>query len=452
MSLEKAIDMALAYSPTLAQAQDRRDQADQAKRESITYFLPSFSTGYNYQRQQSSPTISTPFGDFSTVDKNTYVWNTRVEQPVFTGFRILSNYRLAALGVDVAEANIITSLLDVVLSVKEAYFDHLSALKGLDVAQQSVKLLESQLKTSKDFHEVGILPINDVLKVEVELANSQQALVSAENRVSLTLSTLDRVMGLDVNYDLKIVDILKYTPVDLTLERALNTARTTRPELKAISLQLDQADQQIKAAQSDYYPQIGVQGDYDFQGDSPDLGGSDTLDASNWSVSAQVRWNFWQWGRTRSQVGQRRAAKMQLTEAQRDLQDQIDLQVKQAYLYLRDAEKNIGTSQTAIRSAEENYRITGERYREQLTTNTELLDAQTLLTQSRNNYLTTLSVYNVALARLRRAMGQGIPAGASPTPGAQATPTAAAPRVTPVAAMTPASPAAPATPAATAGR
>ena len=72
---------------------------------------------------------------------------------------------------------------------------------------------------------------------------------------------------------------------------------------------------------------------------------------------------------------------------------------------LRESEKNLPVTQTAIEQAEENHRMSVERYKEQVTTNTEVLDAQTLLSQAKDNYYDALYRYNIALAQLRVAMG-----------------------------------------------
>jgi outer membrane protein TolC len=111
------------------------------------------------------------------------------------------------------------------------------------------------------------------------------------------------------------------------------------------------------------------------------------------------------------QVNQKRAGLRKLENTRRDVQDQVELQVKQTWVTLKDSEKNIGTALTSIASAQENFRITQERFKEQLTTNTEVLDAQTLLTKARNNYFTALTLFNVAEAGLLRSMGRGLPEG-----------------------------------------
>ena len=90
------------------------------------------------------------------------------------------------------------------------------------------------------------------------------------------------------------------------------------------------------------------------------------------------------------------------------MKDKVKLQVKNAYLHLKTAEKNIETARISVGQARENYRITDLQYKEQVTTSTEVLDAQTLLTQAQNNYYGALYRYNTAIAELERAIGKAI--------------------------------------------
>jgi outer membrane protein TolC len=83
----------------------------------------------------------------------------------------------------------------------------------------------------------------------------------------------------------------------------------------------------------------------------------------------------------------------------------VDLEVKRAFLTLREAEKNIGVAQTSIEEAEENYRMEVERYKQQVNTNTDVLEANFLLANARTNHNDALFRYNVAVAELQRAMG-----------------------------------------------
>lgn len=410
INMDQAIAMALGYSPNLTAAKEDLQRAKYQEKEAFTYFLPTLSTNYSLQKNQNPTSIRTAMGNFEVNDENTYRWSTGLSQPIFTGLRLTSQYRLAELGVDIADVNVGLAKLDLVLGVKEAYFEYLRAQKSLAVAKQAVLQLKSQLKVSQDFYDVGIIPINDVLKTKVELANQQQNEVAAKNAVDLARARLASLLGLSVQSTLQVEDILRYRPISVEYMKARDQARAQRPELKALSLQLEQADYSIQEARSGYYPEIGLSASYDYTSDSPDMKDSAAFDNTGWTVAAQLDWPFWEWGRTRHKVSQQQASRRKLVAVRQDLQDQVDLQVKQAILYLEDSAKNIVTAKTSITQAKENYRITMERYKEQLTTNTELLDAQTLLTQAQNNYFTALSVYNVAEARLWRAMGLEGPA------------------------------------------
>ncbi len=408
ITLQQALSMALDYSPNIKQSLAELDKAVSAKKEAFTYFLPSLNTSYNWQRSQNPLQIHTGGTSITVGSENTYTWSTGLNQPLFTGFRLSSQYELSKLGVNLAEVNLFLAYLDVALKVKEAYFVYLRYIKGVEVAEEAVKQLEAQLKVSRDFYEVGVIPINDVLKTEVRLSDARQQRVRALNNRSLSRARLNRLLGLPVEHKLWVKDILKSYPVKTDYETARNLARIERPEIKAVNLQLKQAEQSIKQAQSGYWPQVSLTASYNFQGDSPTLGDSEYYDPTDWRVVTQLDWSFWEWGRTRHQTSQRRADKRRLRAVRRSLEDEVDLQVKEAILYLREAQANITTATTGVKQAEENYRITFERYREQLTTNTELLDAQVLLAQARNNYYNALAVFNIAEARLQRAMGRGL--------------------------------------------
>lgn len=408
ISLPKALAMALDYSPNIKESLASMDKSASQQKEAFTYFLPSFSTNYGWQKTQNPPQYHIMGQAITVGADNVYQWSTGLTQPLFTGFRLTSQYQLAKLGVDIAESNLFLAYLEVAYNTKQAYFLFLRAIKSAQVADQTVQQLEAQLKVSRDFYEVGIIPINDVLKTEVSLSDAKQAKIKAYNNRALTRARLNRLLGLPVENRTRVQDILKSYPVQTDFERDRMIARVERPEIKAVNLQLQQADQGIRLAQSGYYPSVNLQASYDFTSDSPSLGDSEYYDASDWSVTTQMSWSFWEWGRTAHQTSQSRADKRRLEAVKRDLEDEVDLQVKEAILYLQESQANIANATVGVKQAEENYRITFERYREQLTTNTELLDAQVLLARARNSYYDALAVFNVAAAGLQRSIGRGL--------------------------------------------
>ncbi len=107
-------------------------------------------------------------------------------------------------------------------------------------------------------------------------------------------------------------------------------------------------------------------------------------------MRAAANWNFWEWGKTKFRVDAGRARENQAIAASKELTDQISLEIKNAYLMLREAENQIAVSQKLIEQAEENFRISEERYKERVATSTEVLDAQTLLTRAKSEYASAI--------------------------------------------------------------
>jgi outer membrane protein TolC len=129
----------------------------------------------------------------------------------------------------------------------------------------------------------------------------------------------------------------------------------------------------------------------------------------NWYVAARMDWNFWEWGKTKFEVNAYRAQKNQLLSLFEGEKDRITLEVKTIYLQVKEAEKQVFVTKKAIEQAEENFRLNRERYREQLATSTDVLDAQGLLTKTKSDYYLALSDYFIQQARLQRALGEMTP-------------------------------------------
>jgi outer membrane protein len=152
------------------------------RKEAITNFLPLWTGQYGYTRYNTPFTIGvtsvpTTGGGTTTnvlTSRDTYNFNTTVNQPLFTGGFNLANYRAAKLGVDLSKENVEIVKCDLVLQVRVGYFNILKAEKFLDVAEQTVKQFEAQLGVTKAFFEVGIVPKNDVLQAEAGARESRK--------------------------------------------------------------------------------------------------------------------------------------------------------------------------------------------------------------------------------------------------------------------------------------
>ncbi len=410
-TLEKAISQALEASYKIKARNERIEQATNVMKQARADFLPKLGTAYSYNRL-SEPAVrgSTIFGNtvvpLVVGTEDNFQWTWFLRQPLFTGFALLSSYRLAELGIDQSQLEMDLEMLDLVLRVKEAYFNILGADKAVEVAETTVESLTQTVKVARSFFEVGMIPVNDVLRAEVELANAEQSLVRAKNASETTRASFNTVLVRQVNAPVEVEDALVYRPEIRVLRySSRRRALENRPEIKILDVNILQADQQIRLAKSKYYPEISLTYQYISQGDTAAVKGSPFVDANHWEVLAVANWTFWEWGKTYYAGKEKESLKRQLAETKADVEDGIRLQVKQAMVDLDSSAKNIPTTQKGIEAGEENLRVNAERYKAQVSTITDLLDAQTLLARARLDYYRALYDHNLAKARLERALG-----------------------------------------------
>lgn len=405
-TLESSIKEAIDNNRQIKIGEQKIEEAEYAEKKAGADFLPRFSTSYLLRHEGEVGVITTPAFSLPLGTRNNFQWQATVTQPVFTGFALNSAYELAKLGIDLSEMELALEKLDMALKVKEAYFNILKADKALLVARSAVESLKEHLKVAKNFYEEGMIPVNDLLKAEVELANAEQTLIQAQNGSQLSRAYFNTVLSKPIDTPVHVQDILEYTPEPMDLERLYEEALLKRPEIKTIEINDLQADQQIKLAKSKYYPEIAVTYNYTKAGDTPDVHGSYYHDSSSWQAVASLSWTFWNWGGDHYNVRQKELNKEQLMNTKRLLEDSIKLELKSAILDLEEKEKRIPAAKKAVEQGEENLRVSNERYKAQVTTSTEVLDAQTLLTQARVNYYSALYDHHLAKAALLRAVGE----------------------------------------------
>jgi outer membrane protein len=422
LTLEESIEIALEKNPTLKGAQGAIKEAKYQRLGAVSDFLPQVDTQYSYTWLDEAPTYSTPASSFyippagPTVTipaserqigtRDFYTWQSTVTQPVFTGGALINNFLLADLGVDTARVEFERTKLDLILNVKEAYYGVLTAEKGVEVAEQTVEQLESNLEMAQAFFDVGMTAKNDLLQVEVSMAQARQYLITAQNGLEVARAVFNTLLRRDINEDVNLVETLEYVPMVVDVDRLTEEAFQERPELKAAGLGVKSAKRGVGLAVSGLFPQASIVFNYERQGDDYRVNGSYyEPDPDSWSVMGVAQWKVWDWGKTVWGIGESKAKVFQAECALEEIMDGVRLDVKQAALSVLEAKENIQVAETAVSQAEENFRINEERYKGQVATSTDVLDALTLLVQAKTNYYQALSDYNIAKARLARATG-----------------------------------------------
>ncbi|MBN1906895.1 MAG: TolC family protein [Deltaproteobacteria bacterium] len=407
-TLEKSVKQAIEKNWGVKTKEQAIEEAQYGKKKARADLLPRFSTTYSYRREgevnefEVGPGVTVPIGT-----ENNYQWQGTITQPLFTGFALTSAYELAKLGIDLSNMELDIEKLDIALKAKDAYFNILKADKAVLVAQSAVESLQEHLNVAQNFYKVGMIPVNDLLKAEVELANSEQNLIKAQNGAKLARASFNIVLSRPINAPVEVVDKQDYAVEPIDFDRFYDQAIKKRPEISAVDINDQQVDQQIRIAKSKYYPEVSLTYNYTKSGDTPSVSGSSALlDSSGWQAMANLSWNLWSWGSDHYSIRQKELNKEQLINTKRSIEDGIKLEIKNAVLNLEETEKRIPAAKKAVEQGEENLRVSNERYKAQVTTSTEVLDAQTLLTQARSNYYSALYDHHLAKAALLRAIGE----------------------------------------------
>lgn len=414
LSLNDALEVALRQSPTILKGRQDIQESYGVSLQLRSAMLPRITGTASYLAIGDGNIESVQTPSFGFRLRNNQFWNANilVSQPIYAGGGIQSRVRSAGLTREAALAQFQAIVADALLSIKVAYDDVLLSMEQIQTQKASVALLEKELLDQKRRFDAGTAPRFNVLRAEVELANAKPRLIRAENAFRISRDTLATLLGWNIptnsldSIPLQLSDRLAAEPFDITLPMAIAKARVQRPELTVRAMDRRLRKEDVTQAQANYYPSVGIAGGY--QGQSRVFSDDLSLVLDGWTAGAQFNWSILDFGLTKGRVD---AAKARLAKSEIDQDDtvrQIDLEVRTAHSTFIEAREVLASQQKVIEQAEEAVRLAMARNDAGSGTQLDVLSAQTALTEARTVHAQALRDYAVALARLDRAMGDGI--------------------------------------------
>lgn len=324
--------------------------------------------------------------------------------PIYSGGQLRGATKQAKAGYLSAVANQQAAWNEMRSTVTNGYFQVLQAENMAKLSQEAVDRLNEHLKNVQAQYDVGVVAKVDVLRSQVELSNAEQDLIKAQNGYDISVASMDRIVGLPMDTDLKLVNLLTYTPYDKELDYCLQYAADHRPELTKAKEGIRAAEGALLVARSGYQPQIGASFTQSLGKGKGDNWPGDGK--NNWAAGLSVSMNVFDSGVTYSRIHGAKENYSKALSQYRDTVDGVNLDVRSKYLSLREAEKRIHTTDVAVERAEEDYRIAQLRYQAGVGTNTDVIDASVALTQAKVNYLQALYDYNTSKTDLKTAIGE----------------------------------------------
>jgi outer membrane protein TolC len=407
LDLKAALCLAWKANPTLRVSRLQSLIAGEEVVRARSGFLPTLKsevsqTIYDDQLKTKIP-AGTISGFSSTIimpstNRNFWSSKTYVEQTIFDFWLTPSKYQAAVLGRSASLLDTAKTRDDLFLGVAKGYFSTLQDQKLEIVAREEVTDLKQHLKIAEDQYQFGVVTFNDVLQARVSLADAEQRLIVAKTDTIDSRAAFNKLLALPVSAPTVLKDE-KLETRPWGLEDATETALKQRSDLKASTERITQQEKVVTQTRAQYFPRIYAQAGQNYQ--QNDF----LLHDSSWFGIFGLQWTLFSGLDTKAQVAQAKLVVTQLQEQHQDLNEQVRLDVQNAYLRVKESADRIQVTEKAVHQAEENMRLNEERYKEQVGTATEVIDAQTLLTRTRVNYWSALYDHQMAKAELLWAMG-----------------------------------------------
>ncbi|MEN6486077.1 MAG: TolC family protein [Syntrophobacteraceae bacterium] len=403
---QNAVAFGLEHNRALMAAKKDVAAAGQKVKQSQADYYPKVDASYRFTHLSDQPVVGFGGGTFFPGGyTNTNRWEVQLTQPLFTGFARSSQLKISRMDESIAKYRMEEARLDFVRDIRHAFWQTILGEKLLQVARENVNSLQVQRRNAEANYQQGLTARNDVLKAEVALSQAVQRERSTLKQVVMLRSRLNQVLGIDLQTTLTLAggDI---APGPLPpLEHFYAAAEKQRPEYLSVGTSIQQADQAIKAARSRYYPHLSAFAQYYREGEDFTADRNIYTNSDNTAVGVRMDWNLFEGGKTDAAAREWLYKRQALEERQRDLKEQIRLQVEDAYEQLHVAMANIDTAQAALDQAKENERMTTLQYKEQLVIFLEVLNAQVFVSQSQADYYQALYGYRIASSDLERATG-----------------------------------------------
>ena len=302
------------------------------------------------------------------------------------------------------------NILDqLIATIKTQFFQIVVNRELVSVNEQSVHLLEAQLKDQQNRFEAGTVPRFNVLQAEVALYNQLPLLISAQNNLRISKITLAKTLGLDFqpglgeNPPLEVVGQMPYTPRTIGLSSAIELGKERRPFLKQARANVLNQKQQVRAAAGQWLPTVTATGGGEWVSSPTNSSFGDI--SKGWLTTVQGSVPIWDSGAIAGQVIQQRALLSETKITYDDDVRQVELEIQQAYSNLQQNRELIQSQEKNVELADEALRLAKARLDAGAGVQLDVLNAQVQLLTAQSTRLQALFGYNSSLAEFDRATG-----------------------------------------------
>lgn len=399
LSLQEAMQAAVDENPTVRLFREQVVASQYAANTQLGALLPNIFGRVSAARRRF---FTGAFGASAIVvgPRDFYEARAFLTQNVFS-LSLIQRWRAAKAGVDVAEFDAEVNKRDLMATTGLIYMEALRAGAAVKARETDVDLNHQLLRLAAERKTAGMATSLDVTRAKVELENSRQGLLVAENERDRAKLNLIRSMGLSFDVRLVLTDEMKLMEVsEQSMGEALQIAKENRPELKAQKTRERLAALTFSSVASERIPSIQALGDVGQIGNQI----PDALTTDNVQVLMTVP--IFDGGQWEARVSESRSQVRQEAIRMQDVQYQVGLEVRDALITISSAKRQVAVAEEGLKLALVELELARERFAVGVATNIEVTVTQARVAQARDNMIEALFNFNAARINLARAKGQ----------------------------------------------
>jgi outer membrane protein TolC len=403
LDLKGAMGFAIENNFAIRQAKERIRQQEGVVIEVSARTIPNVVAEAAYQRNDRDISNGFPASD------RAWQISLSASQVIYAGGGVSAAVKGAKLTREAALLDLQAVINEALLQVRVGFYRVLLAREQIKVQESNLALLQEQLKNASDRFTAGTVSNFEKLRAEVAVANAKAPLITARNDFRLAVEALRQSLGFTTNLPDQIDKLpeflgsLEFAPTTFQLVASLEAARTHRPDLERLAKVAQAREEGVTGARSGSLPSVSAFGGWQLRKGPTDHFG----DSNNgWLVGVQSQWNIFDGRATQGRVVQTKSLLEQTKLALSEAQLAVEVEVRRAHSQWQQATELAEASALVVEQAAESVRLANARYNAGTGTQLDVLAAQVDLTTARTNQIQAFYGYNVAVAALRKAMGQ----------------------------------------------
>lgn len=289
---------------------------------------------------------------------------------------------------------------DMALQVIQTYFAVLEAEKLISTTEQELDTVNEHRRVAQALYDNGMVTRNDLLQADLQNASSRQRLLGAQNLARNMRLKLNYLIGATADENRKLEEPPQPVPDQLQGEQDDSDALLDRPDIQLLQQQIRVGESELLESKNIFSPELFARGTADY------LQNDKVREQTIFAATIGIKLNIFDGFGSSAARGKAISNLSRLQQQMAMARMEARLEISTARNDLAVAYQQIAVNEKAIKQGEENLRINQNRYQERVGTATELLDAQSMLSRARTEYYQSYYQYQIAAARLARALGR----------------------------------------------